>query len=175
MITKKVEKAINEQILKEEHSSRLYLMMATWCERNGYQGAASFLYKQTDEERMHMLKLVHYLSDRGGTVEYAALEACKGTYKKLVDIFHQVLKHEEFISQSINKLYAVCTADKDYTTAHYLQWYINEQIEEESTARGILDKIKLAGDQQGGLFMIDKELGAMAAAKGAAQAKGSAT
>jgi len=165
MVTKKVEKALNEQIQKEEHSSRLYLGMASWCQREGYQGAANFLYKQTDEERMHMLKLVHYLGDRGGTVNYGKMDALPVGYKTLHDVFEQVLKHEEFISASINQLYSVCIGEKDYTSAQYLQWYINEQIEEESTSRGILDKIRLAGDQKGGLFMIDKELGEMAALK----------
>ncbi len=168
MVTKKVEKALNEQILKEEHSSRLYLGMASWCQREGYQGASDWLYKQSDDERLHMLKLVHYLSDRGGTVAYSSMEPLKAGYKILHDIFEQVLKHEEFISASINKLYATCTAENDFTSAQYLQWYINEQIEEESTARSILDKIRLAGEQKGGLFMIDKELGEMAAKKVAA-------
>jgi ferritin len=86
-------------------------------------------------------------------------------YETLHDVFDQVLKHEEFISASINQLYAVCIGEKDFTSAQYLQWYINEQIEEESTSRGILDKIRLAGDQKGGLFLIDKELGEMAAQK----------
>jgi len=85
------------------------------------------------------------------------------------------LKHEEFISASINQLYAVCIAENDFTTAQYLQWYINEQIEEESTSRDILDKIRLAGEQKGGLFMIDKELGEMAAQKRATPPTAAAT
>lgn len=165
MVTKKVEKALNEQIAKEEHSSRLYLSMATWCQKSGYQGAAEFLYLQTEEERLHMLKLIHYLNDRGGNVVHGAMDPLPMKYKSLLDVFTQVLKHEEFISESINQLYGVCNEEKDYTTAHYLQWYINEQIEEESTARGILDKIKLTGQHEGGLFLIDKEFSAMAAAK----------
>ena len=135
MIGKIVEKAVNEQIKQEEHSSRLYLAMASWAERNGYPGAADWLYVQTEEERIHMLKLVHYINDRGGKAIIPALEAPLGTYKNLLDIFQQVLKHEEFISASINDLYAVCVKEKDYTTANYLQWYITEQIEEESTVR----------------------------------------
>jgi ferritin len=172
MVIDKVQKAINDQILKEEHSSRLYLAMASWCQVKGYQGAATFLYAQSDEERLHQLKLVHYLSDRGGTVVYAGMDPLPGKWKTLHEVFEAVLKHEEMISASINNLYAICNADKDFATAHYLQWYINEQIEEESTARGILDKINLAGDHQGGLFMIDKELGSMAAAKKAVPANG---
>ena len=169
MVTKKVEKALNEQIGREEHSSRLYLAMASWCQYSGYQGAADFLYAQTEEERLHMLKLIHYMNDRGGKVAHGSMEPLPVEYNSLLEVFQQVLHHEEFISDSINKLYAVCNEEQDVTTADYLQWYINEQIEEESTARGILDKIKLAGEHQGGLFLIDKELSAMAVAKRAAQ------
>jgi ferritin len=172
MIGKIVEKAVNEQVKKEEHSSRLYLAMASWAEQHGYPGAADWLYVQTEEERIHMLKLVHYINDRGGKAIIPALEAPAGTYKTLLDIFQQVLKHEEFISASINDLYAVCIKEKDYTTANYLQWYITEQIEEESTVRSILDQISLAGTHQGGLFMMDKELAAKAKAKRAAAVQG---
>jgi ferritin len=170
MVTKKVEKTINEQILKEEHSSRLYLAMASWCERSGYPGASGWLYAQAEEERVHMLKLVHYLNDRGGIVAYSSMEPLPVKFNSLLDVFQKVLKHEEFISESINTLYAVCAAEKDYTSGQFLQWYINEQVEEESTARGILDKIKLAGTHEGGLFLIDKELGEMARAKTAGTA-----
>ena len=165
MIAKNVEKAINEQIKREENSSRIYLSMASWAERNGYPGAANWLYAQTEEERIHMLKLVHYLNDRGGTAVIPALEAPGGKFKSLSDVFQQVLKHEEFISASINDLYAVCVKEKDFTTANYLQWYITEQIEEETTVRNILDQIRLAGPENGGLFLMDKELAAMAVTK----------
>ncbi len=170
MITKNVEKAINEQIRREEHSSRIYLSMASWAERSGYPGAANWLYVQTEEERIHMLKLVHYLNDRGGTAVIPALEAPGAKFKSLPDVFQEVLKHEEYISASINELYAICTKEKDFTTANYLQWYITEQIEEESTVRSILDQIKLAGSDKGGQFMMDKEFSAMATAKRAALA-----
>lgn len=170
MITKIVEKSINEQIKREEHSSRIYIAMASWAERNGFPGAASWLYVQTEEERIHMLKLVHYLNDRGGTAVIPALDAPGAKFKSLPDVFQQVLKHEEFISESINDLYAVCTKEKDFTTSNFLQWYINEQIEEETTVRNILDQIKLAGTDKGGLFMMDKEFAAMATAKKAALA-----
>ncbi len=175
MVTKNVEKALNEQINKEEHSSRIYLAMASWCERNGYPGASDWLYAQTEEERLHMLKLVHYLNDRGGNVVVDKLEAPAAKYKSLPDVFQQVLKHEEFISASINELYAVSLKEKDFTTANYLQWYINEQIEEEKNARSILDQINLAGSEKGGLFLIDKELTALAIAKKAQAANAPAS
>ena len=171
MISKLVEKAINEQIKREEHSSRIYLAMASWAERNGYPGAANWLYVQTEEERIHMLKLVHYLNDRGGSAVIPALDAPTAKFKSLAEVFHQVLKHEEYISASINELFGVCTKEKDFSSANYLQWYITEQIEEESTVRSILDQIKLAGTDKGGQFMMDKEFSAMAIAKRAALAQ----
>ncbi len=165
MITKNVEKALNEQIRREEESSRIYLSMASWAERNGFPGAADWLYAQTEEERIHMLKLVHYLNDRGGNAIIAGLDAPPQKFKSLMDVFQQVLKHEEYISASINDLYAVCQKEKDYTTANYLLWYITEQVEEESTVRAVLDQIKLAGTQPGGLFLMDKEFSSLAQAK----------
>lgn len=167
MINKNVEKAIVNQIKNEEHSSRLYLAMASWCQVNGYPGAADYLYKQADEERMHMLKFVHYLNDRGGYSKLLPLEDPTAEYASLTDVFSKVLKHEEFITASINDLYDVALTEKDYTSGNFLQWFINEQIEEESTVHNILDKMKLAGNEAGGLFHIDKELSALAAAKAA--------
>lgn len=169
MVTKIVEKAINEQILKEEHSSRIYIAMASWCQVNGYQGAAAWLYAQADEERMHELKLIHYLDDRGGTAQLSDLKKPVIRFKTLHDVFEEVLKHEEYISASINDVYAVSIKQNDYSTGNFLQWYITEQIEEESTVRAVLDQIRLAGDDKGGLFMMDKELGALAAKKRTSQ------
>lgn len=165
MITKKVEQAINLQIMKEEHSSRIYMAMASWCEAKGYPGAADFLFKQSDEERMHMLKFVKFLNDRGGYAVLSALEIPASQFKSLRDVFDQVLAHEEFITASINELYEISLNEKDYTTGNFLQWYINEQIEEESTVHNILDRMKLVGEDKAGMFHIDKELEAMAAAK----------
>ena len=104
MISKKVEDAINVQIMNEEHSSRIYMAMASWCETGGFRGAADWLYKQSDEERMHMLKFIKYLNDRGGNAILSALEAPAPKYKNLLEVFEQVLKHEEFITAEINKL-----------------------------------------------------------------------
>jgi len=165
MIKEAVEKAIIDQIKNEEHSSRLYLAMASWCQVNGYPGAAAFLFKQTEEERMHMLKFVHYLNDRAGNSTLLALDNPTAEYASLLNVFENVLKHEEFITESINYLYEVAVTNKDYTTGNFLQWFINEQIEEEKTVHDILDKMKLTGNEAGGLFHIDKELSALAAAK----------
>lgn len=164
MIKKTVESAINEQIKREEFSSRLYLSMAIWCEVSGYPGAAQFLYRQADEERMHQLKLVHYVNDRGGKAALMGLSAPESHFESLNHVFKQVMEHEQYITASINDLYEVTLNEKDYTTGNFLQWYINEQIEEESTMSTILDKINLVGNDKSGMFHIDKELSAMAAA-----------
>lgn len=164
MLNKKVEKALINQIKLEEQSSRIYMAMASWCEVNGFPGAAGFLYTHSDEERMHMSKLIKYVNDKGGHATLQALEIPESSFKNLLDVFEKILKHEEFITDSINKLYEVAFNEKDFTTSQFLQWYIEEQIEEESTFKGILDKFRLAGNQTGGLFHLDKELDGLATA-----------
>lgn len=171
MLNKKVEKALIEQIQLEEQSSRIYMAMASWCEVSGYSGAAKYLYTHSDEERMHMTKLIKYVNDKGGHALLQSLDVPGKTYKNLLDVFEQILKHEEFVTESINKLYEIAFNEKDYTTSQFLQWYIEEQIEEESTFKGILDKFRLAGNQTGGLFHLDKELEGLAAAELAAPAE----
>ncbi|MFU8844847.1 MAG: ferritin [Bacteroidales bacterium] len=164
MLKKKVEKALIDQIKLEEQSSRIYMAMASWCEVNGYPGAARFLYLHSEEERMHMTKLIKYVNDKGGHAALLAQAAPAVSFKSLLDMFEEILKHEVLVSQSINMVYETAFTEKDYATSQFMQWYIEEQIEEESTFKGILDKFRLAGDQKGGLFHIDKELGEMAAA-----------
>jgi ferritin len=168
MVSKKVEKAINEQIKKEEYSSRLYLAMASWCHKNGFPGAAAFLYKHAEEERMHQLKFVHFLNDRGGYSVLQNIEQPPSEYKTLQAIFKDILKHEQYITASINDLYHLCTTEKDYTVANFLQWFITEQVEEENLVNSVLDKMNLVGNDKAGLFHIDKELGGMAVAEAAA-------
>jgi len=163
-----VENALNEQIRKEEYSSRLYLAMAIWCEANGYPGAATFLYEHAEEERMHMLKLVHYINDRGGHAKLLDVEVPPLNYTSVLKIFSEILKHEKYITESINNLYQVTVDEKDYTTANFLQWYITEQVEEESLFSTILDKIKLIGNDKAGMFHIDKELEGMTTGSGTA-------
>ncbi len=165
MISKKIEEAINRQIKNEEHSGRIYMAMASWCETKGYRGAAAFLYKQSDEERLHMLKFIKFLNDRGGYAQLQSLETPKAEFSTLLEIFEGALKHEQFITKAINDIYAITLEEKDYTTGNFLQWYINEQIEEESTDREIIDKIHLVGNDKAGMFHIDKELESMALAR----------
>ncbi len=164
MISKKVESALIKQIQLEEQSSRIYMAMASWCEINGFQGAAKFLYGHSDEERTHMTKLIKYVNDKGGYSILQSLEMPENKFKNLLEVFEKILKHEEFITNSINKLFETAFDEKDFTTSQFLQWYIEEQIEEESMFKGILDKFRLAGNQTGGLFHLDKELDALTVA-----------
>ena len=168
MITKVVEKEIIEQIKREEESSRIYLAMASWCQVKGYPGAAGWLYAQVEEERLHQSKFIHYLNDRGGHALLSSLVKPPTSFKSLQDIYEQTLKHEEYISQSINDLYGLTVKEKDFSTGNFLQWFINEQIEEESTARTILDKLLMVGNERVGLYEIDRELGQRTALKKAA-------
>lgn len=158
MLKEKVEKALNEQVEREGFSSQLYLAMASWCEVNGYPGSASWLYVQADEERMHMLKLFKYINDRGGSAIVSGFDKPQEQFESAKDIFEKVLEHELYISQSINELVGVCVDEKDYTTNNFLQWYVNEQIEEESTAKTLLDQLNLLGDDKARMYMFDRDI-----------------
>ncbi len=162
MLNKKVEEALNGQVQKEEFSSRLYLSMAVWCEVNGFPGASTFLYAHAEEEHLHQMKMIRFINERGGKAEMRALDAPESAFSSLEDVFSKVLAHEEYISASINDLYGFAMEQKDYTTGNFLQWYITEQVEEESLMRTILDKIKLVGKDKAGMFHVDKELETMA-------------
>ena len=167
MLTKKLETAIIEQIKAEEESSRLYLSMASWCEVNGFAGAAQFLFEHATEERMHALKLLSYVNDRGGHAKVLALEEPASSFNSLQQVFEKVLEHEILVTSLINNLVDISMKEKDFTTLNFLQWFVMEQIEEESLARSIIDKFKLVEGEKGGLFHIDKELADMAIAEAA--------
>jgi ferritin len=158
MVTKKIEQALNKQIELEAASSQFYLAMASWAENNGLSGVAAFFYQHSDEERMHMLKLIKYLNERGGKAVIPALKQPPSNFKSLQNIFDELLKHEVLVSNEINKLVDICLKEKDYTTHNFLQWYVSEQIEEEALARTILDKLNLIGNDKGGLYLFDRDL-----------------
>ena len=162
MISSKIEQALNRQIDLEGYASLYYLSMASWCEVKGFKGIAQFLYHHSDEERMHMLKLFHYINDRGGHAIVPGLQSPPKDYVSIRAIFETVLSHEVKVSNEINALVELCINEKDYTTHNFLQWYVAEQIEEESLARNILDKLNLIGDDKGGMYLFDRDLEALA-------------
>jgi ferritin len=161
MLSPKIEKALNEQVLLEAESSQIYLAMASWAEVEGYSGIAAFLYKHSDEERIHMLKLVKFINERGGHGIIPQLKAPSAKYKGVKELFQQVYDHEILVSKEINRLVDICLKEKDYTTHNFLQWYVSEQIEEEALARQIMDKLKLIGGDKSGLYMFDRDVSLM--------------
>lgn len=157
-MNKTVEKVLNEQIIKESSSSQLYLSMASWSENQGYNGTAQFLYKHSDEERVHMLKLVKFINERGGVAQIPAIEKPPINFDSMLKIFESLLTHEIKVTESINNVVDVCLKEKDYTTHNFIQWYVSEQLEEEALARNILDKLRMIGNDKGGLYLFDRDM-----------------
>lgn len=162
MLSTKVSEALNTQIILEASSSQYYLAMASWAETQGLNGVSSFLYTHADEERMHMLKLIKFVNERGGHGVVPALKQPPTTFKSVKAIFEEILKHEIKVTLEINNLVDITLKEKDYTTHNFLQWYVSEQIEEEALARQIVDKLKLIGDDKSGLYFFDRDMGTMA-------------
>ena len=158
MLKDKLQTALNNQIKSEAESSQIYLAMASWAETKGLGGTAQFLYKHSDEERMHMLKLIQYVNERGGKAIIPALSMPEKDYKSLTNLFQTLLDHEIMISAEINDLVEICLNEKDYTTQNFLQWYVAEQIEEEALARTIMDKLSMIGEDKGGLYLFDRDI-----------------
>jgi len=158
MLSKNVEKALNNQIKLEAESSQIYLSMASWAESQGFEGVATFMYAHSDEERQHMLKIVKFINERGGHAIVSDLNAPPVSFGELKEMFKTLFDHEVMISQKINDLVEITLNEKDYATHNFLQWYVSEQIEEESLARNILDKISLIGDDKGGLYLFDNDV-----------------
>lgn len=159
MLSKAIQDALNNQVLMEAQSSQAYLAMASWCEiQPGLEGVTEFFYQQSDEERLHMLKLVRFINERGGFAAIPALNQPSVTFTSLKKLFEEYLKHELQVSDSINDLVHLSLAEKDYATHNFLQWYVNEQIEEERTARTLNDKLELIGDDRSGLYLFDRDI-----------------
>ncbi len=171
MLTKKVEAALLNQIEKEGFSSQLYLAMASWAEMKGFTGCATFLFAQAEEERIHMLKIIHYTNDRRGHAKISNLNEPTNTYANLNELFQLLLEHELSISKSINDLVGICVDEKDFTTQNFLQWYVNEQIEEEKNAQTILDKLEMLGNDPARHYLFDNFMETFAAQLAAAAAK----
>lgn len=161
MVSEKMATALNKQIELEGYASFLYLSMASWCDKEGLEGCAEFLHRQSDEEREHMLKIFHYLSEVDQHALTPAISQAPHEFESVQSLFKQVYEHEQKVTRSINELVAVATLENDYSTISFLQWYIEEQREEENLMRTILDKIKLIGTGPMSLYYIDKEIEAI--------------
>jgi len=156
MLKKTVEDICNRQIEREGFSANLYLAMASWAETNGMSGVAQWLYAQAEEEKLHMLKFMKYVNERGGKALIPAFEKPRAEFLDIEDVFREVLKHEEFVTASINEVVGLTLDEKDFNTHNFLQWFVFEQVEEEASVRTILDKIKLLGKTN--MYQFDRDI-----------------
>lgn len=159
MIKEVVAKSINDQINKEYYSSYLYLSMSAYFEAEGLKGFANWMRIQAKEESDHAEKFFNYLNERGGRVELKAIEQVPTDFDGIVKVFDQVLEHEEMITASINDMMDVAIEAKDHATKSFLQWFVDEQVEEEATVGDIINSIKLIKGDGQGILMMDRELG----------------
>ncbi len=158
MLTKKIEHSLNAQIEHEAYASFLYLSMATWCDREGLSGCAQFLYRQSDEERDHMMRMVHYINEVGHHAVVPGIRQPPVEFESIQALFNLVYESELMVTKEINHLIDLCYKEDDHMTLNFMQWFVSEQREEEAMVRSILDKIKLVGTGPQHLYFIDQEL-----------------
>ena len=160
MIDKKMEKAINGQIVAEMYSAYLYLSMASYLAGEGLSGFAAWMRVQFQEEQMHALKMFDYVGERGGRVRLGEIAAPPTEWDSPLAVFEQTLAHEQMVTGLINGLVDLALSISDHATDNFLRWFVTEQVEEEDTADSIRQQLRLIGDNGQGLLMLDKELGA---------------
>jgi len=158
-LTEETEKILNTQIIMEGKSSAYYLSMASWCDTQGYVNSAQFLYKHSEEERQHMLKLFSYINDAGGHALQPEITSIKHSFQSLREVFELILTHEIEVTNSINVIVDHCFNIKDFTTFNFLQWFVIEQREEETLARRAVEIFDIIGEDGIGLWTIDQEIG----------------
>jgi len=159
MLNEKMEKALNEQINEELYSSYLYLAMAAWFESENLPGCAAWMQAQAREENAHAMKFFKFINERRGRVSLKAIKEPVKEWKSPLAAFEASLNHEQHITGCIDKLMALAVAEKDYASVGLLQWFVNEQVEEEAHVDGIVQKLKMAEKAPGALLMLDHALG----------------
>jgi len=159
MISKNMTAVLNKQINAETYSAYLYLSMSAACSFMGLRGAATWFYVQMKEEMTHALRFYNYINDMGSQVILESIAGPATSFKSLRHMFEETLKHEKVVTALINNIANVAAKEKDHATSVFVQWFITEQVEEEKNASEILARLKMAGDDKSGLFMIDNELG----------------
>ncbi|MCK9557207.1 MAG: ferritin [Candidatus Cloacimonetes bacterium] len=158
MISNKMVNAINEQINRELYSEYLYISMQAWFADQNLDGMANWMDAQGKEERFHAMKFFNYLVERGGRVKLKAIAEPTHEFDNPLKAFQMALEHEKFISKSINELMDLAIKDNDHATRSFLQWYIDEQVEEEASVDKIVNMLKMVGDNVHGIMMIDRDL-----------------
>jgi ferritin len=158
MLTEKMQKALNGQMNAELYSSYLYLSMHAYFKSVNLDGFANWMYYQAQEELTHAMKLYDFICQRGGRVQLTQIEAPPGEWSSPLAVFEATLAHEQKVTGLISDLVEVAHEERDHATQIFLQWFVSEQVEEEENVGGVLEQLKLMGEAQGGLFMIDREL-----------------
>ncbi len=158
MIKKSVQDALNDQITKEFYSSYLYLSMSAYFHSLNLNGFAQWMRIQAEEENAHAMKFFDYLVDRGGEVKLGALEAPPDKWNSPLEAFEAALEHERYITDSVNKLAELAIREKDFATNNLAQFFVDEQVEEESSVEDIVQRMKFIEDFKPGLIMLDAEL-----------------
>jgi ferritin len=160
-LSKNLEVALNAQMTKEAHASQIYLSYASWVERQGFSGIANFLFRHAQEERNHMTKILEYILERGAEVQVTAIPAPPENPINIHDCFEKIFEHEVDNTKAIYKLVKISLEEEDWATWNFIQWFVKEQVEEETLAMRLLDKIKIAGGEKMGsneLYSLDKDL-----------------
>ena len=157
MLIDNIKNELNKQLNREFYSSYLYLAISSWCSQLGYKGSASWFMIQSEEERNHALKIYNYLLDQGCDIQLLSIDNPKTDYSALLECFEESLSHEQKMSNSFNELCDLAIKEKDHASYGFLQWFVQEQIEEESTVSEIIAKLRLV-DNGNGIFLIDSQL-----------------
>jgi ferritin len=160
MLKEKVLKALNKQINAEQYSALLYLSMSAWFEEKGLPGFANWMYVQYQEELTHANKIFKFVVERNGRAEIKAIEQMPAEFNSILDVAEKTLQHEQHVTSLIGNLMDIATEEHDHATQSFLQWFVDEQVEEEANVTEILDSLRLIeGEAKGnGLFMLDREL-----------------
>ena len=158
MISEKLQEAINYQINRELYSEYYYLSMASYFNSIGLNGFENFFLVQVEEERFHAMKMYHFLNERGARVFLQAIEAPKTEFKSPLEVFELAYEHEKLVSKLINELMDLAIKENDHAAKNHLDWFVEEQVEEEASMDSIVNKLKLINGEGHGLLMLDAEL-----------------
>jgi ferritin len=159
MLSKKISDEMNAQIKHEFASAYLYLAMSARFEAENLPGFAHWMRLQAQEEVEHAMKFYNYIFDRGGSVVLQAIEQPPSEFGTPLEAFQKALEHEKKVTALINNIYASADKENDYASKVFLNWFVEEQVEEEKNATAVVETLKLIGDSKNGLFMLDRQLG----------------
>ena len=160
-LSKPLTAALNDQMTKEAHASQIYLSYGAWADSQGYGGIATFLFRHAEEERNHMMKILEYILKRGAKVQVSAIPAPPQDPDNINSCFEKIFEHEVDNTKAIYKIERMCFDEEDWATWNFLQWFVKEQVEEETFARKLMDKMKIAGGEKASshtMYSMDRDM-----------------